>query len=156
MSSNLGSYAFVGWLGGGASLLVGTVGCVPRRSSDADSPSPSPVALARVVDSRGPTPYNHPTTPSPHRRSPSSRPLINTTGGRVAAEMGIASSSSSNPESRAMALAKAKEIVASAPLVVFRSLSPLLPSYLSLSRAPWTSATRQGRLGFENIIILNK
>ncbi|TVU15303.1 hypothetical protein EJB05_38817 [Eragrostis curvula] len=33
--------------------------------------------------------------------------------------MGIASSSSSNPESRAMALAKAKEIVASAPVVVF-------------------------------------
>ncbi|GJN02390.1 hypothetical protein PR202_ga19736 [Eleusine coracana subsp. coracana] len=33
--------------------------------------------------------------------------------------MGISSSSSSNPESRAMALAKAKEIVASAPVVVF-------------------------------------
>ncbi|RLM64491.1 hypothetical protein C2845_PM15G13850 [Panicum miliaceum] len=33
--------------------------------------------------------------------------------------MGIASSSSSSPESRAMALAKAKEIVASAPVVVF-------------------------------------
>ncbi|CAN6240095.1 unnamed protein product [Urochloa humidicola] len=33
--------------------------------------------------------------------------------------MGIASSSSSTPESRAMALAKVKEIVASAPVVVF-------------------------------------
>ncbi|KAG2567322.1 glutaredoxin-C6-like [Panicum virgatum] len=33
--------------------------------------------------------------------------------------MGITSSSSSNPESRAMALVKAKEIVASAPVVVF-------------------------------------
>ena len=41
--------------------------------------------------------------------------------------MGIASSSSSNPESRAVALAKAKEIVASAPVVVFRSFSPFLP-----------------------------
>ena len=36
--------------------------------------------------------------------------------------MGITSSKSSNPESRAMALVKAKEIVASAPVVVFRSL----------------------------------
>jgi hypothetical protein len=49
--------------------------------------------------------------------------------------MGIASSSSANPESRAMALAKAKEIVASAPLVVFRSFSPFLPLPLSLSHA---------------------
>jgi thiol-disulfide isomerase/thioredoxin len=34
-------------------------------------------------------------------------------------EMGIGSSSSSNPESIAMALAKAKEVAASAPVVVF-------------------------------------
>ena len=53
--------------------------------------------------------------------------LINTS--RKGAQMGITSSSSSRPESRAMALAKAKEIVASAPVVVFRSLlfSPVSP-----------------------------
>ena len=47
--------------------------------------------------------------------------------------MGIASSSSSsNPESVAMALAKAKEIAASAPVVVFRCVS-LPPSPIDRS-----------------------
>jgi hypothetical protein len=46
--------------------------------------------------------------------------------------MGIGSSSSSNPESIAMALAKAKEVAASAPVVVFRCVR--LPS-LPLSRS---------------------